>query len=249
MTPKRLFIEDIPYGKLIDYLLATSNLPVFKRQKIDNKRFLDGGTYDNCSVEMLYEAGYRDIIAIRIFKRRNRIRNYNKLSKIKDLNLKIILPSEELSSILNFNSENLKNMLEYGYIDTIKQLKGLDGNKYAIEKIGIDKIEKIKNIFTPSFSYELVKKIGVKYKIGENIIDVAINRGMKKINNSISNNKTKSFKKQLINMIEYVLLKENTFKNKIYTLDEVILIAKKILEKNANNEIEQAIYYIIENIT
>ena len=81
--PQKLFIEDIPQGKVVDYLMATSNLPVFKRQIIDNKSFLDGGAYDNCSVEMLYEAGYKNIIAIKLFKRRKRIRNYYKLSKNK----------------------------------------------------------------------------------------------------------------------------------------------------------------------
>ena len=64
----------IPFKKeLIDYLLATSNLPGFQRAIIDEKSFLDGGVFDNCSVEMLYDAGYRDILALRLF-RKNHIR-------------------------------------------------------------------------------------------------------------------------------------------------------------------------------
>ena len=59
MKPQEVFIEDIPKGQLVDYLLASSNLPVFKRAKIDKKIFLDGGAFDNCSVEMLYNAGYK----------------------------------------------------------------------------------------------------------------------------------------------------------------------------------------------
>ena len=35
---EKLFIEDIPQGKLIDYLMASSNLPVFKRAKIEDKK-------------------------------------------------------------------------------------------------------------------------------------------------------------------------------------------------------------------
>lgn len=50
---KQVFIDEIPKGELIDYLMATSSLPVFKRAKIDNKSYLDGGVYDNCPVEML----------------------------------------------------------------------------------------------------------------------------------------------------------------------------------------------------
>lgn len=37
MKPQELFLNEIPEGKLIDYLMATSNLPVFQRAKIDEK--------------------------------------------------------------------------------------------------------------------------------------------------------------------------------------------------------------------
>lgn len=247
MLPQRLFIEDIPEGKLIDYLMATSNLPVFKRQKIDDKSFLDGGAYDNCSVEMLYESGYRNIVAIRIFKRRNRIRNFTKLSKKKDLNLKTIIPSEELPFILNFNSKNLKNLLEYGYIDTLKQIKGLDGNKYAVENISDEKIEKIKELFTPIFCINFVKLLNVRYKVGENIVDVALNRGLKKLNNYVSDSKTKVFKKQILNIIEYAASQSGVSKNKIYTLDELIKRTKKLTD-DCDNNIEKAAYYLVEKI-
>lgn len=250
MRPKKLFIEDIPKGKLIDYLMATSNLPVFKRQKIDDKKFLDGGAYDNCSVEMLYEAGYKDIIAIRLFKRKNGIRNYYRLSKKKELKLKAIIPGEELSFILNFESKNLRNILEYGYIDTVKQLRGLDGNVYAIEKITEKQIESIKTMFTPKFSLELAKKTRTKYKVGENIVDVAINRSLKKLSDSTFETKTKVFKKQIVNVIEYVALEEGIFKNKIYTLNELIKATKKAISKSKTklNEIENAMYYLVENL-
>ncbi len=248
MTPKRLFIEDIPKGKLIDYLLATSNLPVFKRQKIDDKSFLDGGAYDNCSVEMLYDAGYKDIVAIRIFKRRNRIRNYAKLSKKKDLNLKSIIPSEELPFILNFETNNLKNILEYGYIDTVKQIKGYDGNKYAIEKINNDIINKIRELFNPIFSLKFVKLVGVKYKVGENIVDVAINRAMKKLSDKLSDKKTKSFKKQIINIIEFLSEKVEMNKNKIYSFNDLIIQTKLKCENVEFKDLEKAAYYLLENI-
>ena len=75
--------------------------------------FLDGGAYDNCSVEMLYDAGYKNIIAIKLFKKRNRIRNYSKLKSNKDLNLNIIVPSEELPFILNFETKTLNKLLKF----------------------------------------------------------------------------------------------------------------------------------------
>lgn len=250
MVPQKLFIEDIPKGKLIDYLMATSNLPVFKRQKIDDKKFLDGGAYDNCSVEMLYDAGYKDIVAIRIFKRRNRIRNYAKLSRKKDLNLKIILPSEELPFILNFESNNLKKLVDYGYVDTIKQLKGLDGNIYAIEKISNEKLDDFKKAFTPRLCLKFVKLSNVKYKVGENIVDVALNKALRKVSYFSSGKKTKVFKKQIINILEYLASNQNISKNKIYDIEELIKATKEKLyiSKIKNRGVDKAAIYLIENL-
>lgn len=250
MVPQKLFIEDIPKGKLIDYLMATSNLPVFKRQKIDDKKFLDGGAYDNCSVEMLYDAGYKDIVAIRIFRRRNRIRNYAKLSRKKDLNLKIILPSEELPFILNFESNNLKKLVDYGYVDTIKQLKGLDGNSYAIEKISNEKLDDFKKAFTPRLCLKFVKLSNVKYKVGENIVDVALNKALRKVSYFSSGKKTKVFKKQIINILEYLASNQNISKNKIYDIEELIKATKEKLyvSKIKNRGVDKAAIYLIENL-
>ena len=250
MKPQKLFIEDIPQGKVVDYLMATSNLPVFKRQIIDNKSFLDGGAYDNCSVEMLYEAGYKNIIAIKLFKRRKRIRNYYKLSKKQDLNLKIIVPSEELPFILNFETKTLNKILKYGYIDTIKQIDKLDGYKYAIYNIDEERLNNIKELFTPSFSLNFVKLCKTSYKIGDNIIDVALNRALNKLCRAVCGVNTKSFKKQIVSIIEYIAEQGNVSKNKIYTFDDLIIRAQKIVSKREKKAkgIESAVYYLIKNI-
>lgn len=250
MKPQKLFIEDIPQGKVVDYLIATSNLPVFKRQIIDNKSFLDGGAYDNCSVEMLYEAGYKNIIAIKLFKRRKRIRNYYKLSKKQDLNLKIIVPSEELPFILNFETKTLNKILKYGYIDTIKQIDKLDGYKYAIYNIDEERLKNIKELFTPSFSLNFVKLCKTSYKIGDNIIDVALNRALNKLCRAVCGVNTKSFKKQIVSIIEYIAEQGNVSKNKIYTFDDLIIRAQKIVSKREKKAkgIESAVYYLIKNI-
>src|SRR6056297_260522 len=65
MEPIKIYIEEIPEGKLNDYLLASSNLPTFKQEKRNGKYFLDGGFYDNMPIDMLVDKGYKDIIVIR----------------------------------------------------------------------------------------------------------------------------------------------------------------------------------------
>ncbi len=45
--PIILFKEDIPEGKIIDYIMASSNYPIFYRKEIDKEVYIDGGMYDN----------------------------------------------------------------------------------------------------------------------------------------------------------------------------------------------------------
>ena len=128
---KELYIEDIPKGELVDYLMASSNLPIFKRVTIDNKKYVDGGLYDDCPVSMLEKEGYKDVIAIRTFKK-NRIRDYKNIIKRNKINLITIEPYDEVTNILNFDYKASRELLEMGYYDTIKYIKKLDGYRYYV---------------------------------------------------------------------------------------------------------------------
>lgn len=244
---EKLFIEDIPKGKLIDYLLATSNLPLFKRAKIDEKMFIDGGATDNCSVEMSYDAGYKDVIAVRLFLR-NRIRNYKSLIKNKDLNLKMIVPSENLPYILNFETNTLNNMIDYGYIDAVKQLKKLDGTFYAINKTDKSEIEELLKKITPLQALEVVRGVNAKMKIGENILDILIKRAIPKISKNISEYKPSSLKNQMLDILEYVASKEKVNQNIIYDFKDFFTIVKdkvKNKELQTLKGIDKTVYYLI----
>ena len=246
--PQKLFIEDIPNGKLVDYLLASSNLPVFKRATVDEKIFLDGGAFDNCSVEMLYEAGYRNIMAIRL-NQKNKIRNYATLSRKKDIRLKMIVPSIELPNTLDFQTKTLNELLKYGYIDTVKQLKRLDGNKYAFNKISPEEIRAYREKLTPIICLELVKELNIKYKPGENIVDIAYKKAIPKMNKYVSSKNSSNFKKQIINIVEYVARKEKISPNKVYDFNAFLLDVKSKAEQRKRlDSIDKAIYMFILNI-
>ena len=64
--PFELYKDDIPKGKLVDYLMASGNMPVFKIEPIDGNIFIDGSFYDNCPVSLLAKKNYDKIIAIRL---------------------------------------------------------------------------------------------------------------------------------------------------------------------------------------
>ncbi len=121
--PMKLFIEDIPVGKLSEYLLATSFLPVFKQQKLDGKTFIDGGFYDNLPVDMMVERGYKNIITSEIqFGVIRDIINYKKVNR-NDANVIRIMASEDLGGILQFEEQTSKRNIKTGYEDTMKIFK------------------------------------------------------------------------------------------------------------------------------
>ena len=59
--------KDVPEGLIPDMLLASSYLPVFKREKLHGKHYMDGGGWDRVPIDSLVRRGYQDIIVLRIF--------------------------------------------------------------------------------------------------------------------------------------------------------------------------------------
>jgi NTE family protein len=127
LKPLELFIDDIPQGKVIDYIMASSYLPAFKMQRIDGKILVDGGFYDNLPLNTLLNKGYKKIIAIRTYGLGNIEKKIDD-----DKEMIFINPSQELGRMLNFDQENARKNIKMGYYDTMKYFKNLDGNKYYL---------------------------------------------------------------------------------------------------------------------
>ena len=137
--PLELFISDIPPGLLIDYLMASSNLPGFKAQVIDDKKFLDGYVYDNLPINMLLNNGYDEIIAVRT-KSFGKIRDYDKSA-----NVKIVAPLDELAGTLAFSPENSYKDIRLGYFDGLKSIHNLSGRLFYIKDVDLKKV--VSNLF------------------------------------------------------------------------------------------------------
>ncbi|MDI6605122.1 MAG: patatin-like phospholipase family protein [Thermoanaerobacteraceae bacterium] len=136
LKPLELYIENIPKGKLVDYLMASAYLPIFKREKIDGKRYVDGGIYNNLPANLLINKGYKNLILIRTHGF-GVVRKMN----LKGFNIITISSKEELSGILDFDKDVARYNLKLGYFDGLKAFKGLKGKKYYIE------VEKNKEYF------------------------------------------------------------------------------------------------------
>ena len=125
LKPTYLFKDDIKENNLINSIVASSYLPIFKMERIDEKFYLDGGFFDNLPYNMLFEKGYKKVYAIDL--------SGISLKKEKkgDGELIIIKPSRGLGSMLNTNKEKLSHNFLMGYYDTLKVLGKFDGIKYV----------------------------------------------------------------------------------------------------------------------
>ena len=129
LTPLYKYKKDIPKSKVVDYILASCYLPLFKMEKmIDNNYYIDGGFYDNSPVEMLIKKGYKKIYCVGI-KGIGRHKKRPEGIKIVD-----ILPSRPLGGVISLKPEKMRENIKIGYFDTLKVLKGYDGYKYCFKK-------------------------------------------------------------------------------------------------------------------
>lgn len=136
LTPLEVFVEDIPKGKIADFLLASSYLPIFRLERLEGKIYLDGGFYDNLPYKLLQRKGYKDLILVRTHAK-GIIRK-----PPKDDNMIIISPSRDIGRAYICDSEKARENINMGYYDALKTFKGLKGELFYImprnEKYYID---------------------------------------------------------------------------------------------------------------
>lgn len=130
-TKKPLILskEKIPKDKLIDYLMASATCyPAFKMKDIDGDKYIDGGYYDNLPIELAIELGAEFLIIVDLgspgFKKR----------PSKNIDSILIKPKNNISFFLNFDEKAAKINVKFGYNDTLKAFKKLDGNKFTFKK-------------------------------------------------------------------------------------------------------------------
>ncbi|HAZ06236.1 MAG TPA: patatin [Acetobacterium sp.] len=127
LKPRQLMIDDIPQGQLIDYLLASAALPIFQKQEIDGKTYLDGGFFDNVPINFMLEQNFSQIISVEFPAPGMR-------KWVRDNNAEIITVnnSEFLGGILNFDTRQIEQNIQLGYLDAMKVFGALNGKHYYL---------------------------------------------------------------------------------------------------------------------
>lgn len=222
-----LLLEDIPEGKLVDYLLASANLPAFKQETYDGKKFLDGGFHDNLPIGVLVKKGYTDFIAVRTFGI-----GIVKKPKNKKLNITYIQPVEQLGGLLDFNKEQSERDMLLGYYDTMKAFKKLRGYKYYCEPYVGDFLQ-----FMVDFVLDRSDKIEKMGKIlgyeGTPTDRMLFEKIMPRLENILDMRGTNDYQDIVIRIVEQIAEKYNDIeKFKIYKTEEFIkIVIEKVMSK------------------
>ena len=152
--PLELMIEQIPKGKLIDYLLASAAFPAFKKHEIEGSTFVDGGFYDNLPINLLASQGYKNLITVEL-----PAPGIKAKSKFKDLNIIHIKNSEHLGLFFDFSPKVMKRNIDMGYLDTLKKFNRVKGTNYYIN---LDKEDIAYNKFRRKLGSFLKGENGIK---------------------------------------------------------------------------------------
>lgn len=224
--PLELYLEDIPEGKVVNYLLASAYFPLFKLEKVDGKYLIDGGFYDNLPISLLTSRGYKEIIAIRTYGmgRTRRINN-------EDTNITYIAPEEDLGRILDFNQKQVRYNLKLGYYDALKVFKNLKGRKYYL-----------RNIKDKDFYLEFLLNIGEEkvLKIGKylNLEGIPYKRMLfeyiiPRIINLLNIDQDCSYDDIVISLLEMAAEKKELERFKVYSVDQFYSEIFKRYQRNS----------------
>ncbi len=133
-----LFCEDIPKGKLHDFIMASASyFPAMQPHEINGVVYIDGGYVDIVPVSMAVKRGATKLIAVELNPENPLTKRESKAHD----NLTWIKSSWDLGNILVFDKENARRIMRLGYLDGRKAFGRNVGNYFAFEKDSFSKDE------------------------------------------------------------------------------------------------------------
>ena len=245
ISPIEMFKEDIPNGKLKDYIMASARYPGLKMEPLDGKVYLDGGIYDNCPVSLLAKKNYDKIIAIRL--------NSSKKLKYVDNNINVveIQPSMDLGGTFIFTKDLAHRNIKLGYYDAIRAIRKLRGREYYIEPIDDEVIMKRLLELPDELIIDIGKSMGLNDIPPKRMLFEFI---LPNVSKYLNLGKEDDYQDIIIALLEIMAKERHIEKFKIYTLEEFLnLIKDNEKEGNFHSKIKLSLNGLkriaIENIT
>ena len=128
LKPRELTLEDIPAGKVKDYLLASAAcFPALRAKQIDGVQFLDGGYRDNMPTALAQKMGAEELVCVDLEGVGITLPNRTGLPTT------MIRSYWELGDILHFDPDTARRNIELGYYDTLRAFGRVRGCAYAVD--------------------------------------------------------------------------------------------------------------------
>ena len=129
LKPRELPLEEIPKGKVKDYLLASAAcFPALRAKQIDGVQFLDGGYRDNMPTGLAQKMGAEELVCVDLEGVGITLPNRTGLPTT------MVRSYWELGAILHFDPDTARRNIELGYYDTLRAFGRLRGCAYAVAK-------------------------------------------------------------------------------------------------------------------
>lgn len=128
--PVIVFKKEIADEQFIDYIMASANFPVFKRETIGEDAFIDGGFADNMPVLPLAQKGYKNFIVVDV---RDALTTLLQQNPDEQYHAILLQCRHSLGSILSFDQTSIQENIFKGYHDLLKIEGRTTGFYYYIQ--------------------------------------------------------------------------------------------------------------------
>lgn len=127
LKSRQLPLEQIPYGKLKEYMMASSAcFPALRPRTIDGVKYIDGGWRDNMPLDLAANMGATELVAVDIEGV-----GYNKPNRT-GLPTRVIRSHWDLGPMFDFDGVRAARNIAIGYLDTLRAFGRVGGTAYAL---------------------------------------------------------------------------------------------------------------------
>lgn len=202
---KFLYLDDIPKGRLPNYILASCCYPIFAPVRIDGKLYVDGGIGNNLPYEMVVAKGLEPII----------LRTNPSKGEVLPKESIVIGPTRPIAETMHFDPELAPQRMQLGYRHGRRVFGGYDGMDYTFfpfsEREALKRLDDLFFAATEDFRYLVEEKGSPERGIHENL--------WPKLAEALSLGEKYSYKELLLGLVEARADQLHMDRDKIYTLD------------------------------
>lgn len=225
-------MKTVPKGQMMDMLLASCYLPVFKQEKLHGKWYTDGGLTNVLPVSALLDQGYENLILLRIYG----LGREKKVTIPEGAEIVEIAPRSSLGNMLQFDSTRSQRNLKLGYFDALRAIYGLEGSIYYIEQ-NAEECYYLRQLV--QIDPEVMEHLLVSGKLGQekgqelrNYLEVVL----PKLAAELRLGKNWNYKELYFSMLEVTAKHLRIGKFKVYTAEELL---KEVRERAREKELAE----------